>query len=166
MSKKRMNILLVDDDDLDVEFLQRGLKKIGAEGDLLRARDGLDALEILEKHRQGERIPEPFIILLDINMPRMNGHEFLYELRQTEDAASSRVFIFTTSASEKDIDRAYDNHACGYIVKPNSIQDMSTILNALKHFWDTCEHPRGSRSTPVHTDTETLQPKSAATGTS
>lgn len=136
-----MNILLVEDNDLDVEILKRGLKKIGASGSLVRARDGLEALEILKNEVGSGPVPAPFVILLDINMPRMNGHEFLEALRQKEEIADARVFVFTTSDSQKDISLAYRKNTCGYIVKPNGASELNNILLSLRSFWRTCEYP-------------------------
>ncbi len=135
-----MNILLVEDNDLDVEILQRGLKKTGSSGALMRARDGLEALEIL-RDNAASLVPRPYVILLDINMPRMNGHEFLEVLRNTEDIKDARVFVFTTSDSKKDVGIAYQNNASGYIVKPNSSSELTNILEALEQFWAICEDP-------------------------
>lgn len=136
-----INILLVEDNDLDVEILRRGLKKIGATGALIRARDGAEALEILERNTVEKILPHPYVILLDINMPRMNGHEFLAALRETEPLNDARVFVFTTSDSKKDVALAYKKNANGYIVKPNTSSELNDILMSLKQFWDICEHP-------------------------
>lgn len=143
---REMNILLVEDNDLDVEILKRGLKKIGASGSLVRARDGLEALDILKNEAGGDSVPPPYVILLDINMPRMNGHEFLDALRNTKEIADARVFVFTTSDSQKDISMAYRNNTCGYIVKPNGASELNNILLTLRNFWKTCEYPMGAPS--------------------
>ena len=136
-----MNLLLVEDNELDAQILQRGLKKISAEGSLVRARDGMDALEILTRDVTERTLPQPFLILLDINMPRMNGHEFLEALRTTEEIKDARVFVFTTSDSENDIARAYEHNANGYIVKPASMSELQEVLSFLQKFWEVCEHP-------------------------
>ncbi len=136
-----MNILLVEDNDLDVEILERALKKIGATGALHRSRDGLEALQVLKKDYERPVLPKPFVILLDINMPGMNGHEFLEAVRTDEDLRDSRVFMFTTSDSKMDVALAYRNNANGYIVKPTSSADLCGILETLRDFWAICEYP-------------------------
>lgn len=136
-----MNILLVEDNDVDVEILKRGLRKIDAEGSLIRARDGVDALEILVNDAGKIALPNPYVILLDINMPRMNGHEFLKELRAHEALKAAKVYVFTTSASQTDIDLAHEHLANGYIVKPETSTELRDVLEALKRFWELCEHP-------------------------
>lgn len=138
---QEMNILLVEDNDLDVVILKRSMKKLGVSYALVRARDGLEALELLETNMTKQELPHPYVILLDINMPRMNGHEFLAEFRATEGLKTSQVYVFTTSDSKKDINLAYERNANGYIVKPNSTSELTDILRALKEFWSICEVP-------------------------
>jgi len=139
-----MNIFLVEDNDLDVEILQRGLKKVGVTGSLIRARDGKEALEMLNSPESRKKIPEPFVILLDINMPRMNGHEFLANLRETPEIKQERVFVFTTSDNEIDVAQAYKKNANGYIVKPDNSSDLRHILGFLQEYCNICEHPVGT----------------------
>ncbi|GAA6177558.1 response regulator [Sulfitobacter pacificus] len=139
--KHDMNILLVEDNDVDVEILRRSLRKLGSTGSLLRAKDGVEALEILCDEALSERLDRPYVILLDINMPRMNGHEFLAKLRKTEEIKLARVFVFTTSASKKDVELAYQNNANGYIVKPDSASELSDVLKTLQEFWRLCKAP-------------------------
>ncbi|KIN65951.1 Response regulator receiver protein [Sulfitobacter noctilucicola] len=137
---KDFNILLVEDNDLDVAMLKRGLKKLGIAGSIVRAGDGLQALDILTEDLDKSVLPHPFAILLDINMPRMNGHEFLSALRADERLKDAWVTVFTTSDNDKDVSLAYQNHANGYIVKPNSAAELHRVLKSLKNYWDTCEH--------------------------
>jgi len=138
-----MNIFIVEDVDLDVEILERGLKKVSSTVNLTRARDGVEALDMLTKDAVERTLPRPFFILLDINMPRMNGHELLARIRASENLRDSRVFVFTTSANQADIDRAYSNNANGYIVKPNGSSGLTEVLGLLDRFWNVCEHPAG-----------------------
>ncbi|WP_267158934.1 response regulator [Sulfitobacter sp. F26204] len=137
-----MNILLVEDDDISAEILKRGLKKMGATNSLVRARDGVEALQLLTEGLEDQPLPTPFVILLDINMPRMNGHEFLKTLRTTEGIKDARVFVFTTSNSKEDVGLAYEQHANGYIVKPNCSSDLQEVLDTLQRFWDISENPK------------------------
>ena len=136
-----MNILLVEDNDLDVEILKRGLRKMDASASLVRAKDGQEALELLTEDAATGSLPRPYVVLLDINMPRMSGHEFLETLRGTEEIKGARVFVFTTSDSKKDVDRAYRSNANGYIVKPNSSSELHDVLESLQSFWAICEDP-------------------------
>ena len=139
--KRDMNILLVEDNELDIVILKRGLKKLGMENSLVCAKDGIEALQILNNQPDDQELQCPYVILLDINMPRMNGHEFLAELRASERLKHARVFVFTTSDSKKDVDLAYKNNVSGYIVKPNSSSELSNVLQSLQRFWEICENP-------------------------
>lgn len=141
---EHMNILLVEDNDLDVEILRRSLRRIGASSALMHAKDGLEALDMLRQNQTEEILPEPFVILLDINMPRMNGHEFLAELRACNDLKAARVFVFTTSDSKKDVNKSYQNNASGYIVKPNSSSELDDVVKSLQNFWRICEDPQST----------------------
>ncbi|MEM6407705.1 MAG: response regulator [Pseudomonadota bacterium] len=135
------HILLVEDNDLDVEILKRGMQKARIDNPIIRAIDGLDALEMLQKHVQSPASVEPLVILLDINMPRMNGHDFLREMRAIPEIASHQVFVFTTSNSSTDIAKAFEQNANGYFVKPTGMADLVPLLITLKNYWDHCCYP-------------------------
>ena len=76
-------------------------------------------------------------------MPRMSGHEFLAKLRASSGISDTCVFVFTTSESQSDIMLAYRNRANGYIVKPDSTDELYNVINMLNQFWQTCKHPVG-----------------------
>lgn len=139
--KENVDILLVEDNDLDVAILKRALKKIGASNNLVRTSDGEEALQILKEGASDNALTVPYVILLDINMPRIDGHEFLAAIRATEELKDTRVFVFTTSDSQKDIGMAYQNNANGYIVKPDSSSELNDILKSLLNFLDICKDP-------------------------
>lgn len=135
-----MNILLVEDNDVDALILERTLKKHSPSARIVRACDGLEALDILTTERARD-LPRPFFILLDINMPRMNGHEFLDALRAKEEISGNIVYMFTTSDNPKDIARAYHRNVSGYIVKPSSSAGTKKVLSALQDMWEVCTPP-------------------------
>lgn len=134
---RKMNILLVEDNNLDAMMVERAMRKVAPDAYVKRATDGLDALEII-KH---DLMPKPYFILLDINMPRMNGHEFLATLRSSEKEPDCMVFMFTTSDSDQDITKAYREHVTGYIVKPQGSVAINQIIDTLQGYWSTCEPP-------------------------
>lgn len=136
-----MNILAVEDNDIDFMMLKRGLKKAGITGALERARDGEEALEMLQRQRHEDVIQSPFLIMLDINMPRMNGHEFMAALRETSEIADARVVFFTTSDNARDVVLAYGKFATGYLTKPQNNAELSVMLEQLKSYWGSCTHP-------------------------
>ncbi len=136
-------ILLVEDDDGDAKAVKRAFlrEKIGNE--IVRAVDGVEALEMLRGTNGAEKIATPFIVLLDINMPRMNGHEFLRTLRADLDLAKTVVFVLTTSKAAEDVAAAYEQHVAGYIVKETAGRDFLKLVGLVEGFWRIVELPQG-----------------------
>lgn len=134
---KEVSLLMIEDDDIDATALKRALHKLKLLNPIYRARDGLEAIEIL---RAGG-IPSPYIILLDLNMPRMNGLEFLEELRSDPVLTQSIVFVLTTSKSDEDILAAYREHVAGYLLKQRMDNDFLQVVSLLNHYWRIVEMP-------------------------
>lgn len=134
---KQASILLVEDDDVDAMGVDRALKKMRLANPLIRARDGIEGLALL---RSGE-IAKPYIILLDLNMPRMGGLEFLDELRRDSELHKSIVFVLTTSKRDQEIAAAYEKNIAGYIVKTTLNEDFDQLLGFLDHYWRLVELP-------------------------
>ncbi|HHG85441.1 MAG TPA: response regulator [Bacteroidetes bacterium] len=132
-----IHVLLVEDDEVDVMNVQRSFRKNKVKHQLHIACDGIDALEQL----RGDKVPLPQVILLDINMPRMGGLEFLQELRNDPQLNSIMVFIMSTSANPVDKESAFKYNVAGYIVKPLSGEKFNQALSRLVAFWDICEFP-------------------------
>lgn len=141
MNREKYNevaILLIEDDDVDAMGVRRALKTMKIINPLFRAKDGVEAFQMLK----GENpIPRPFLILLDLNMPRMNGLEFLQQLRQDPVLQDSIVFVLTTSKSDEDIVAAYRQHIAGYILKKQVENGFLDMLKMLDHFWRVVEMP-------------------------
>ncbi len=116
-SSKEVHFLIVDDDEIDQMAIQRSLHKNKINNPVTSACDGVEALEILRGQNGRDRLPSPYLILLDLNMPRMDGLTFLEELRRDPALADSIVFVLSTSATEEDIRGAYKHHVAGYLVK-------------------------------------------------
>lgn len=133
-----VNILLVEDDEVDIMNVQRAFKKNNISNPLFVARNGLEALAMLK----GNMTPIPKIVLLDINMPKMGGIEFLTELRKHPELRSISVFMMTTSNEESDKIAAYDLNVAGYILKPLSFEGFSSAVAILNHYWHLCEIPQ------------------------
>lgn len=137
----QMNIVLVEDNDIDVALLRRGLKALDVAHSVVRVHDGLEALELLKEDDARPCLPRPFLVLLDINMPRMNGHEFLEELRAHPRLKGTCVIMFTTSDNPRDVEKAYGACVNGYIVKPDNKPELVEVLRTLHGFWRVCEPP-------------------------
>ncbi|MDO6389696.1 response regulator [Pontibacter sp. BT731] len=134
MINKDVNILLVEDDYLDIMNVERELKKIGITHPTHVARNGREALDMLRGTGVPKISPAPSVILLDINMPRMNGLEFLAELRHEPEFSHIPVFIMTTSNEETDRMAAQKLNVAGYIVKPMSFENFENSQSSLDNF--------------------------------
>jgi CheY-like chemotaxis protein len=138
MNEKQLNILLVEDDEIDVMTVRRAFRKNNITNPLKVAGDGIEALEML---RSGEIPPENRIILLDINMPRMDGIEFLRELRADPELRSTTVVVLTTSNEDRDRIHAYELNVAGYILKPVTFVSFVESMTMLNKYWTLMEFP-------------------------
>ncbi len=137
MSEIPLSIMLVEDDEVDIMNVKRAFKKNNITNPIMVARNGLEALEMLTK----PGIALPKVIILDINMPRMNGIEFLKEIRNDEKLKMISVFVMTTSNEDSDKIKAYDLNVAGYILKPLSFEKFVTSVATLNSYWSLCERP-------------------------
>ncbi|MEA3198702.1 MAG: hypothetical protein QOE90_130 [Thermoplasmata archaeon] len=135
---RETNILLVEDDEVDVMNVQRAFKKNNIANPLHLAGNGLDALEIL---RSGQMPPNRRLVLLDLNMPRMGGIEFLRELRADPELRGTPVVVLTTSNDDKDRVEAYNLNVAGYILKPVTLANFIETMAALNKYWTLSELP-------------------------
>lgn len=138
---KDVSILLVEDDDIDAKSVERALQKLKIINPLIRAKDGVDALDLLRGNKDKAPLAKPYIILLDLNMPRMNGIEFLHALRNDPDIQDSIVFVLTTSNADEDKVAAYKEHIAGYIVKSSVQDDFLDVLGLIDHYWRVVSFP-------------------------
>jgi DNA-binding NarL/FixJ family response regulator len=129
--REKRPLLLVEDDEVDVLSLERALARLPAAFPIEVARHGEAALQWLRS--EGHSLP--FLILLDINMPRMNGHEFLAELRRDPQLRTLPVAVLTTSPHEADRDRLYQLGIMAYLVKPTRSEEYVEMLRSLAEFW-------------------------------
>jgi CheY-like chemotaxis protein len=135
MTNRLVNILLVEDDEVDVMNVKRAFSKNNIQNPLFVAGNGVEALEMLND----TIVPLPRIIILDINMPKMNGIEFLKLLREDENFKNISVFVMTTSNEDSDKINAYNLNVAGYILKPLSFEKFLSSVATLKNFWQLCE---------------------------
>lgn len=111
------SVLVVDDDDVAIEAVLRSFRKHAVPCPTLTASDGAEALAILRGQHASKRLETPVLVLLDLNMPGMDGFQFLHALRGDAELRRTVVFVLSTSAREQDRDRAYDDQVAGYMVK-------------------------------------------------
>ncbi len=138
MSDKQLNILVVDDDEVDVMNVQRAFKKSNITNPVFVASDGIQALEIL----RDQKLPRNNrLVLLDLNMPRMNGIEFLRELRADPDLKATTVVVLTTSNDTRDKVEAYNLNVAGYLTKPVTFVNFVDLMVTLNKYWTLVELP-------------------------
>lgn len=134
---QQIPILLVEDDAIDIQIVKRTLKKESMTNPLFCAYDGVEALEILNGKNGETEIPQPCVILLDINMPRMNGLELLQKIRNSESLKQNIVIVLTTSNRNEDKMVAYNLSAAGYVLKEN----IEALVQLLEHYCRINELP-------------------------
>lgn len=140
MKTEQICLFVVEDDDVDFLTVQRSLRKKRIANPVIRARDGVEALEMLAQ----EKVPKPFIILLDLQMPRMTGIEFLRQLRSNPAYNSfnnSVVFVLSTSNDEQDILNSYKEFVAGYFVKEETGDGFLQMADMLDGYWKIVHLP-------------------------
>lgn len=138
MMDRVTNILLVDDDDVDVMNVRRAFEKGNIKNPLFHAPDGVAALELL---RDGTIPRERRLVLLDLNMPRMNGLEFLRALRADPDLARTPVVVLTTSDERRERVEAYNLNVAGYLLKSAPFATFVEVMTTLNDYWTWMEMP-------------------------
>ncbi len=138
MVEKQLNILLVEDDQVDVMNVKRAFEKNRITNPLFVAGDGIEGLQML---RDGRVPGDRRLVLLDLNMPRMNGIEFLRELRGDADLQHTPVVVLTTSNDERDKIEAYNLNVAGYLLKPVTFINFVELMAALNKYWSLVELP-------------------------
>lgn len=138
-----IKLLIVEDDDVDLMGIKRALKDLRINNPVLRARDGVEALEMLRGEGGHDALTGPYIILLDLNMPRMDGIEFLKEVRADERLKRAIVFVLTTSETDDDIVNAYAFNVAGYIVKSDAREGFREAISLLDLYWTIVALPPG-----------------------
>ncbi|HUQ51206.1 MAG TPA: response regulator [Gammaproteobacteria bacterium] len=134
-SSKVVTFLLVEDDEIDVKALKWAFDKLKIANPLKIARDGVEAWEMLQE------LPRPYLIISDINMPRMNGIELLRKIRQSEHCRDSIVFMLTTSNDEQDKIDAYDLNVAGYMLKSDMGTSFTRAISLIDNYWKVVEFP-------------------------
>ena len=141
LEPRTAQLLHVEDDDLCLMGLERAFKAAKIANPIHFALDGIEALEMLRGANGRARLPRPFIVLLDLNMPRMDGIEFLKEVRKDEELKKSIVFIMTTSNADEDKVAAYNLGVAGYILKSNPANAFLEATALLDTYWRVVEFP-------------------------
>ncbi|MGE5503174.1 MAG: response regulator [Actinomycetota bacterium] len=136
-SQTPVTILLVEDEVSDAYLVTQAFQENHIAVDLHHVVDGVEALEFLQRQGKYGNAPRPDLILLDLNMPRMDGRRFLAEIKQDDHLATIPVVILTTSDVERDTVSSYRTGAAGYIVKPIDMEQFIDVIKVLEEYWFT-----------------------------
>jgi len=132
-----IEILLVEDNLGDMRLTQEALKEGKVYSNLHWAKDGVEALEFLQRRGKHENAPRPDIILLDLNLPRKDGREVLEEIKTDDELKQIPVVVLTTSKAEEDVVRSYALHANCYVTKPVDLEKFIVVVQSIDRFWLT-----------------------------
>lgn len=141
MKKQQFSLLIVEDDDVDVMNVKRALQKNDLSPPIYRAANGLEALDFLNQKFKVSGEIEKLMILLDLNMPKMNGIEFLLALRNDDRYRCLPVIVLTTSDQPQDLEAAYNLNVAGYIVKPVEFGKFVEMMKIVSCYWSLCAMP-------------------------
>lgn len=135
VEQEPIEILLVEDNEPDLDLTMEALQSGKLRNRIHVARDGIEALEFLRRQGKHASAPRPHLVLLDLNMPRMDGRETLAEIKKDPDLQSIPVVVLTTSKSEEDIARSYELQCNCYVNKPVDLQQFMHVVRAIEDFW-------------------------------
>jgi len=137
MVTSKASILIVEDDEVDVMAIRRTLKKANITNMVHVAKDGIEALDKL----RSKEISSPYIVLMDLNMPRMNGIDCMKEIRADNSLKRAVIFALSTSKDEKDKLKAYDCNVAGYIIKSDIGNEFENAMKMLEQYLKVVELP-------------------------
>jgi CheY-like chemotaxis protein len=132
-----VEILLVEDNEGDARLAKEALRESKMRNTLYHVSDGVEAMEFLHQEGQYAQVPRPDLILLDLNLPRMDGREVLAIIKNDANLKRIPVVILTTSSSEADVFKSYNLHANCYITKPIDLNQFIKVVKSIKDFWLT-----------------------------
>jgi CheY-like chemotaxis protein len=132
---RELSILLVDDDPGDVLIIEEALESVGAPRTVHVVNDGVDALAFLRRTGRFTEAPRPDVVLLDLNMPRMDGRQVLAQVKTDVHLRCIPVVVFTTSQAPNDILASYALHANAYVAKPMSLDDLTGVVVKIDEFF-------------------------------
>jgi CheY-like chemotaxis protein len=141
MVAKPVHVVLIDDDEVDVEAVRRSFRNFGLHNPITVFHNGAEAIRALRGPFGRELALTPHLVLLDLNMPMMNGIEFLDEVRRDPDLRRTIVFALTTSDTDEDKRAAYERHVAGYLVKSHLGVSYSSLTHMLESYWRIVEFP-------------------------
>ena len=141
MSPRLLHFLLVEDDDDHAEIVTRTFRQNHIGNTIDRVADGVQALQYVRRQGAYAGRPRPDVILLDLNLPKVDGHEVLDAIKSDPDLKCIPVVVLTTSDAETDRAKAYEHHANSYVVKPVDFVRLRQMVNDLSLYWGLWNQP-------------------------
>jgi CheY-like chemotaxis protein len=134
-SLKSCDVLLVEDNPSDVYLTQEAFRRSRSESQIHVVEDGIQAMAFLRRELPYDSVPRPDLVLLDLNLPRKDGHKVLEEMKSDSDLSLIPVIVLTTSTAEADVHRCYESHANCYIAKPVDFDHFERVVQQIESFW-------------------------------
>lgn len=134
-SHKPVEILLIEDNPGDVRLLEEAFRELDANIHMQVARDGAEGLDMVFHTPETNTRRHPDIILLDLNLPKVSGHDVLVRIKNDPRTCRIPVIVLTSSRAESDVRRAYDSHANAYLKKPSTLDGLISAAQQIKSFW-------------------------------
>jgi CheY-like chemotaxis protein len=130
-----MDVLVVEDNKFEQDIMKEAFSQAGSACRLYMTRDGVEALQFLNHEGEFQNVPRPYLIILDLNLPRKNGREVLSEIKKDPDKATIPVLILSNSDTVKDICECYSLRASAYLAKPYDFQEFVELVRLIDSFW-------------------------------
>ena len=130
-----VHILHIEDSEADIFLIHEAIENLTIQHTIEVAKNGVEALGYINKTGNYKDKPTPDLILLDINMPLMDGYEFLQAVKNTDSLKHIPIIMLTTSSSQEDVLKSYANYASSYIVKPDNVDEYDRIAISIRDFW-------------------------------
>jgi CheY-like chemotaxis protein len=129
------NILLIEDNEGDVFLIKEALRETNFQGDIIEIKDGEAAIAFFLRKKANQEPISINLVLLDVNLPKKNGHEVLKFIKSNDDLKHIPVVMLTTSSSESDIKKAYNSYVNSYITKPSDTEDYQKVIAKIENYW-------------------------------
>ncbi len=141
LSQEKMKVLVVEDNEDDIAIIRRAMRKSEMKCDLSFARDGAEAIDFLWHKGEYEDAPRPDLILLDLNLPKIDGLDVLAKIKEDDKLRRIPVIVLTISQHEQDMIRAYDSGAASYMNKPVDSKDFERLIQTVQDYWKIARIP-------------------------
>lgn len=135
MSSDKLRTVLIEDNPADILLLQEAVEECHVPWDIAPFTNGEEAMSYLRKEGVFHDRPQVDLILLDLNLPGLNGRELLKQVKENDELSCIPIIVLTTSSSAVDVRYAYTNHANAYITKPVDLDAFARIINSIEAFW-------------------------------